>query len=73
MRSFLNFLEPITTEWETNFTYDRSDGSEWVLTIKYDDNTKKTFKGNAEPYPNGEEVERRIRVLADFGIEPIIF
>lgn len=73
VRNFLSFLEPITTEWETDFTYDMLDGSEWVLTIKYDDNTKKTIKGNAEPYPNGEEVERRIRILADFEIEPIIF
>ena len=59
-------------EWGNDFTYDMLDGTEWILIIKYDDNTKKTIKGNATPYPEGEEVERRIRILADFEIEPLI-
>ena len=73
MREFLNFLEPITTGWGNNFTHDMLDGYEWILTLKYSDGSKKIIKGNAGPYPEGEEVERRIRVLTDFEIEPMIF
>lgn len=73
MRNFLYFLEPITTEWEKDYTYDMLDGYEWVLTINYSDKSKKIIKGNVGPYPEGEEVERRIRILADYEVEPNIF
>lgn len=73
LREFLNFLEPITTGWGNNFTHDMLDGYEWILTLKYSDGSKKIIKGNAGPYPEGEEVEKRIRVLTDIEIEPMIF
>lgn len=73
MREFLNFLEPVTTQWGNDFTYDMLYGYEWVLTIKYSDGSKKIIKGNLGPYPEGEEVERRIRVLTDYEVEPMIF
>lgn len=73
MREFLNFIEPITTSWGNNFTYDILDGYEWVLTAKYSDGSKKIIKGNVGPYPGGEEAERRIRVLVNYEVEPMIF
>lgn len=73
MREFLIFLEPITTAWNTDYSVKGCDGYEWVLTVKYSDDSKKIIKGNVGPYPDGEEVERRIRILTDYEIEPMIF
>lgn len=73
MRNFLYFIEPITTEWNNNYSVDMCDGYEWLFTIKYTDDSKKVIKGNIGPYPDGEEVERRIKVLTDYVIEPWIF
>lgn len=73
MRNFLNFLEQITTDWKDDYSVEMCDGYEWVLTIKYSDDSKKIIKGNIGPYPEGEEVERRIKVLVNYKVEPIIF
>lgn len=73
MRDFLNFIEPITTEWKTDYSIDMCDGYEWVFIMKYSDGSQKIIKGNIGPYPDGEEVERRIKVLAKYEVEPWIF
>lgn len=73
MREFLNFLEPIITNWNTDYSVNLCDGYEWVLTIKYSDGSKKIIKGNVGPYPEGEEVERRIKILTKYKVEPMIF
>lgn len=73
MREFLNFLEPITTSWEPDYSVDMCDGYEWDFIINYTDGTKKKVKGTVVPPPEGEEVERRIKVLAKFDTEPFIF
>ena len=73
LREFLNFLEPITTGWKDDYSLDICDGYEWVLTIKYSDYSKRIIKGNISPYPEGEEVERRLKVLVNYEVEPIIF
>lgn len=73
MRRFLNFLEPITTGWDKDYSVMMCDGYEWEFIIKYSDGTSKKVKGTVVPPPDGEEVERRIKVLAKFDIEPFIF
>ncbi len=73
MRRFLNFLEPISTDWEPDYSVDMCDGYEWEFNIKYSDGTTKKVKGTVVPPPEGEEVERRIQVLAKFEVEPFIF
>lgn len=72
MREFLNFLEPITTEWKTDYTVKVRSEYNWEFIIKYSDGTAKKVKGTFPP-PEGEEVERRIQVLTKYDIEPIIF
>lgn len=73
MREFLNFLEPITTEWDSDYSVEMCDGYEWDFIVNYTDGTKKKVKGTVVPPPEGEEVERRIKVLAKFDTEPFIF
>lgn len=73
MREFLNFLEPITTEWETDYTVKVSSEYNWEFIMKYSDGTTKKVKGTFAPPPEGEEVERRIQVLTKYDVEPFIF
>ena len=73
MREFLYFLEPITTDWKSDYSVEVCDGHEWEVIIKYTDKTSKKIKGTILPPPDGKEVERRIKVLANFENEPFIF
>ncbi|WP_324825997.1 RNA-binding domain-containing protein [Sinanaerobacter sp. ZZT-01] len=73
MREFLNFLEPITTEWKTDYTVKVCSEYNWEFIMKYSDGTIKKVKGTFAPSPEGEEVERRIQVLTKYDIKPIIF
>lgn len=36
-RNFLNFIEPITTDWEKDYSVVMCDGYEWYCILKYDD------------------------------------
>jgi len=73
MRDFLNFLEPITTKWETDYSSKYHNRYEWEFFIRYSDGTTKEVKGTVFAPPEGEEVERRIQVLTKYDIEPFIF
>lgn len=73
MREFLNFLEPITTEWKKDYTVKVRSEYNWEFIMKYSDGTTKKVKGTFAPPPEGEEVERRIQVLTKYDIEPLIF
>ncbi|WP_041219333.1 ATP-binding protein [Desulfitobacterium dichloroeliminans] len=72
-RNFLNFIEPITTDWERDYSVDVSDGYEWYCTLKYDDGTTKNIKGNIVPPPFADDIERRIINLAAFEVTPWLF
>ena len=71
-RDFLNFIEPITTDWENNYSVDMCDGYEWVCTIKYVDGTIKKIRGNVDP-PSSDNIERRIKNLVTFKVAPWLF
>lgn len=73
MRDFLNFLEPITTKWETDYSSKYHNRYEWEFFIRYSDGTTKKVKGTVFAPTEGEEVERRIQVLTKYDIEPFIF
>lgn len=73
MREFLNFLEPITTEWKTDYTVKVRSEYNWEFIMNYSDGTTKKVKGTFAPPSEGEEVERRIQVLTKYDIEPFIF
>jgi len=72
-RDFLNFLELITTEWEEDYSVNVCDGYEWVCTLKYVDGTTKNIKGTVESPPSSEDIEKRIRNLVDYEVEPWLF
>lgn len=71
-RDLLNILEPISTEWETDYTVEYSNDFEWICIIKYTDGTRKIVKGNIAP-PDYESVERRIENLVKYKVDPWIF
>lgn len=71
-RNFLNFIEPITTDWRTDYS-DVCGVYEWSCTLKYDDGTNKIIKGNIVPPPFGQDIERRIRNLVVFDVAPKLF
>lgn len=73
MREFLNFLEPITAKWKTDYTSTYHDSDEWEFFIKYSDGTTKKIKGTIFAPLGGDEVERRIQVLTKYDVEPFIF
>lgn len=72
-RNFLNFIEPITTDWGKDYTVDICDGFEWNCTLKYDDGATKVIKGNVILPPFTDDIERRIRNLATFEVAPWLF
>ena len=72
-RNFLNFIEPITTDWEKDYSTDICDGFEWYCTLKYDDGSTKIIKGNIILPPFTDDIERRIRNLVTFEVAPWLF
>ncbi len=72
-RDFLNFIEPITTDWEKDYSVDVCDSYEWRCTLKYDDGTSKLIQGNVVPPPFSDDVECRIRNLVAFDEVPWLF
>lgn len=72
-RDFFNFLEPITTEWKEDYSVNMCDGYKWVCTLKYVDGTIKNIKGTVEYPPSSEDIEKRIRCLVDYEVEPRLF
>jgi hypothetical protein len=72
-RNFLNFIEPITTDWEKDYSVDMNDGYEWYCSLKYDDGTTKIIKGNIIPPPFADDIERRINNLVNFEVVPQLF
>ncbi len=72
-RNFLNFMEPITTDWDKDYSVDMCDGYEWYCTLKYDDSTTKIIKGNIVPPPFSDDIERRIKNLVTFEVVPRLF
>lgn len=72
VRDLLNYLEPISTEWQTDYILNGYDKDEWKCIIKYIDGTSKRIRGNMPP-PNSESVVRRISCLVDYKIKPWVF
>jgi hypothetical protein len=72
-RDFLDFIEPMTTDWEMDYSINICDGYEWRCTLKYDDGSSKLIKGNVVPPPFSDDVERRIRNLVTFYETPWLF
>jgi len=72
-RNFLNFIEPITTDWGKDYTVDICDGFEWNCSLKYNDGSTKVIKGNVILPPFTDDIERRIRNLATFEVAPWLF
>lgn len=71
-RDFLNYIEPISTDWENDYIIEGCDQDEWECIIKYTDGIKKIIKGNTPP-PNYDTVEWRIAHLARYKVKPWIF
>jgi hypothetical protein len=72
-RNFLNFIEPITTDWEKDYSVVMCDGYEWICTLKYVDGTTQIIKGTVVPPPFGDDIERRIKNLVNYEVEPWLF
>lgn len=72
-RNFLNFIEPITTDWEKDYSVVMCDGYEWYCILKYDDGMTKIIKGNIVPPPFTDDIERRIKNLVTFKVVPWLF
>jgi len=71
---FFVFLEQQRPDrWRDDYAVDMLDGWAWKLRILYKDGLEKRVKGNANPPPGGEEISRRIRALAPFAKNPLIF
>lgn len=72
VRGLLNYLEPISTEWETDYILKGYNKDEWECIIKYMDGTSKRIKGNMSP-PNSENIVRRVSYLVDYKVKPWVF
>jgi len=72
-RDFLNFIEPITTDWEKDYTVDMCAGYAWRCNLEYDDGSTKVIIGNVILPPFTENIERRIRNLTTFEVDPWLF
>jgi hypothetical protein len=57
--------------WKKNYTISMLDGYEWEFVIVSEKGAR-TIEGNETP-PRGDEVEHRIRALADFKVKPNVF
>lgn len=73
VRSLFNFIEPITTKWVKDYSVMAYDGSDWQLTLKYDDGTCKVIKGTVELAPYAEDIAIKISKLVKFKEEPWLF
>lgn len=49
------------------------DGYEWICTLKYVDGTTKIIKGTVVPPPFCDDIERQIKNLVNYEVEPWLF
>lgn len=72
-RNFLNLIEPVTTDWDKDYSVDMYNGYEWYCTLKYDYGTAKMIKGNIIHPPFSDDIERRINNMVTFEGVPWLF
>nr|WP_085332931.1 ATP-binding protein [Clostridium botulinum] len=73
IRNLLNFIEPITTEWNEDYSVVGFSDYEWTCILDYVDDTSKIIKGNFKAPPSSYDIERRIKNLVDYEVEPLLF
>jgi hypothetical protein len=70
---FIDLEKQRPDRWEDDYSVPMLDGWAWKLRVIYKNAVEKRAKGNETPPPGGEEIQRSIRALAPFKVDPRIF